>query len=110
MRPASDRAWDDETETVADVAPRRRRRSSKPDSAAVPKGLSRRGLRLFYFTLASLWGFLAGSVAILGGLHVGGYPLALDTGLSILVAIAAVLAVVGGVVAASAYRDAAHRR
>jgi hypothetical protein len=66
-------------------------------------------MRSLYFSLAALWGFLIGSGALLIGfsatgarLHLGGGPLAA-------LAAASILAVVGGMVAARAYREATRR-
>jgi hypothetical protein len=108
MRESSDPAWESETvsESVESALRGSRRRRSGPPS----EGLSRRRLRTIYFSLASMWGFLAGTVAVLGGLTLSEQDVSLDTWLSLLLLVAAGLAVVGGAVLASAYRDASRRR
>jgi len=69
-----------------------------------------RGIRLFYFGLASAWGFVVGASVVaaarrfeldLEGSLVGGFAF-LGAGLGV--------AVLGGMVAATAYRDARSRR
>jgi hypothetical protein len=84
---------------------RRSRRRSQPDAAR----LRRRRLRLVYFILASIWGFMSGTVALLASLVVLGQPLQLQTPVVLAMLIAALLALVGGVVAARAYREATQR-
>jgi hypothetical protein len=69
----------------------------------------RRRLRTLYFSLAALWGFLAGTGAVLIALTTVGRPAGLAARGLIFVAGAAVLAVVGGLVAAAAYRSASRR-
>jgi len=66
-------------------------------------------VRLAYFSLAALWGFLAGSAAILTGLALRGTWIGLDAMILGALVLAAVLAVVGAGVAAAAYRDAGDR-
>lgn len=83
---------------------RRRRSSSRPSSH------QRRGrLRAFYFSLASLWGFMAGSAAVLIGLMLVGRPAGLGSRGAFYVACAALLALVGGLVVAAAYHTASRR-
>lgn len=95
------------TESRAPSSRRRRRRSPSQVSS---RSLRRR-LRALYFSLAALWGFLAGTGAVLIGLTTVGQPAA--TGMAprcvIFVAGAAVLSLVGGLVAAAAYRSASRR-
>jgi hypothetical protein len=64
-------------------------------------------MRLSYFGAASLWGFAVGTVAALGALQATGV-LAARPGAEALAYVipAAVLAVVGGLVVARAYREA----
>ena len=69
-----------------------------------------RKLRVVYFALAAIWGFAAGSVAVLAGLNAVGHPIRLDAGLGLTMAVAAVVAIVGGVVTSLAYREAVRRR
>jgi len=64
---------------------------------------------MVYFGLASLWGFCIGTAAILIGLNLMETPLRPDPTLMAAIAAAAVLALVGGIIAAIAYRDAARR-
>ena len=61
---------------------------------------------MIYFTIASLWGFLVGTAALLGGLVVAGRPLSLSLPVALALALAAAVALVGGFVASSAYRQA----
>jgi len=84
---------------------RRRRRSSR----ARPARRSHSGLRFVYFSLASLWGFVSGTVAVLAGLTLADRPLQAEPTNVGLILGAAALAVVGGLLAATAYRDAARR-
>jgi hypothetical protein len=69
----------------------------------------RRRLRALYFSLAALWGFLAGTGAVLIGLRTVGQPTGLAPRCVAFVAVAAVLSLVGGLVAAAAYRSASRR-
>jgi hypothetical protein len=62
-----------------------------------------------YFALASIWGFAAGSVAVLAGLNVLGSPVLFESGLGFTIGVAGVIAVVGGVVVSLAYREAVRR-
>jgi len=92
-------------ETARPSSPRRRRHSRR----ALASRTQRRRLQFVYFSLASLWGFLIGTVALLFGFSLTGRRLALSP-----VAIAAmvasiVLAIVGGIVASRAYREASRR-
>jgi hypothetical protein len=66
-------------------------------------------LRTIYFVLASSWGFVIGTAAILGTLSAVGRPIPIggsDTGFVIG---AGLLAVFGGLVAARAYHEASKR-
>jgi hypothetical protein len=63
---------------------------------------------LLYFTLASVWGFLTGAAAILAGLAATGRSLTLGPTVGSLLAFSTVVALLGGVVAARAYRGAVH--
>lgn len=81
---------------------RRRRRSARGSGTTI----RRRRLRLVYFALASIWGFLAGAVAIVIGLAVTEQPVQFAPWIVIALGVAALAAVVGGAVAAAAYRDA----
>jgi hypothetical protein len=64
---------------------------------------------LIYFGLASLWGFSIGTASILIGLNLMETPLRPNPMLTTAIAAAAVLALVGGIIAAIAYREAARR-
>jgi hypothetical protein len=57
-----------------------------------------------------MWGFLAGSAAILGGFALGGRTLSVDPLVLTVLVTAGVLAVAGAAVVAAAYRDVAKRR
>lgn len=65
---------------------------------------------MLYFGLSSVWGFLAGSVAVLVAFDAVGHPITLRGELGTALSIAAVLAVVGGVIVSMAYRELAGRR
>jgi len=67
-------------------------------------------LRLFYFGLAAVWGFLAGSGGILGALSVMERPVEPQPLLLVVLMVALILALVGGAVAAAAYREISRRR
>ncbi len=62
-----------------------------------------------YFSLASLWGFLIGTATLLYGFSLAGHHLELDPVAIVAMAAAVVLAVVGGVITARAYREATRR-
>jgi len=64
---------------------------------------------MVFFGIAAVWGFLIGSGAILGGLSLLGRPVGPEPLLLGLLAVALVLAVVGGWVAAAAYRETTQR-
>jgi hypothetical protein len=66
-------------------------------------------LHALYFSLAALWGFLAGTGAVLVGLAATGRSAGMDSRCSVFLAVAAVLALVGGFVVAAAYRSASRR-
>ena len=68
-----------------------------------------RRLRYLFFGLASGWGFAAGSVAVLAGLEATGYSMSAGTGLGVRLAVAAVVALAGGLVVALAYREVVRR-
>jgi len=93
------------TGTPTPSSRRRRRRSSSHVSS---RSLRRR-LRALYFSLAALWGFLAGTGAVLIGMATVGQPAGMAPRCVIFVAGAAVLSLVGGLVAAAAYRSASRR-
>ena len=95
-------------ETSPQVAdrPRRRRRSRR----AASNNSQRRRLRLVYFSLASLWGFLIGTATLLFGFSLGGVRVDLSPAAIIAMSAAVILAVVGGGVASRAYREASRRK
>jgi hypothetical protein len=77
---------------------------SRPRTAAPT-----RRIRLFYFGLASLWGFVTG-VGSLASVHaLSGAPVVLTLESLGLVLPGALLALVGGAVAAAAYREVRRR-
>ena len=88
---------------------RRRRRRSSSRSSARSSSRSRRNLRAGYFTLAAIWGCLAGTGMLVVGLGALGRPLQLGSTLAGFLGLAMILAVVGGLVAAAAYRAASRR-
>ena len=83
---------------------RRSKRKSRSRSAA-----ARKRLRVLYFTLASAWGFTAGTVAVLACFRTSGKQWRVDTSSLALLAGAGLLALIGGIVAALAYHDASKR-
>lgn len=90
---------------VAQPAPRVRRGSrSNPRRSS-----SRRGLRAGYFALASVWGCLAGTGALVVGLSFLGRPLRLGPTVVGFLGLAVILAVLGGLLMAVAYRAASRR-
>jgi len=93
-----------ETATAPESRPRRRSRR------AVANRNQRRRLQFVYFSLASLWGFLLGTVALLFGFSLTGRRLDLSPVAIVAMSAAVLLAVVGGMVASRAYREAARRR
>ncbi len=88
------------------VRPRRRRRSSSksPTSRA-----HHRGLRAGYFALASIWGCLAGTGVLVVGLSLLGRPIRPGSTVAGFLGLAMILAVVGGLLTAAAYRAASRR-
>ena len=92
-------------ETAEPTLPRRRRQSRRANSTRN----QRRRLRLVYFSLASLWGFLVGTVTLLFGFSLSGRRLELSPVAIVAMSAAIVLAVVGGMVASRAYREASRR-
>ena len=95
-------AADRSTVEQATPSPSRPRRPSGRDQ--------RRRLRLLYFTLASLWGFLVGTAGLLIGFSSRGVPLDLGPVAILALSAASILAVVGGMIASRAYSEAARRR
>jgi hypothetical protein len=85
---------------------RSRRRSSSHGDSTRP---ARSRLRALYFSLAALWGFLAGTGAVLVGLSSMGRPVDLGGPGLAFVSVAAVASLAGGVVVAAAYRAASRR-
>ncbi|NIM00410.1 MAG: hypothetical protein GTN89_06005, partial [Acidobacteria bacterium] len=63
-----------------------------------------------YFSLASLWGFLMGTVTLLFGFTLGGKRLDMSPVAIVAMSAAIVVAIVGGIVASRAYREATRRR
>ena len=86
-------------------SPRRRRQSRR----AAANRTQRRRLQLVYFSLASLWGFLIGTVALLFGFSLAGRRLELSPVAIVALSASIILAVVGGMVASRAYREASRR-
>ncbi len=100
--PAAERPGAD---TARPSTPRRRRHSRR----AAASRTQRRRLQLVYFSLASLWGFLIGTVALLFGFSLAGRRLELSPVALVTLSASIVLAVVGGMVASRAYREASRR-
>ncbi len=76
------------------------------------EGESSRGkrLRLVYFGVAALWGFVVGTASVALALQVVGAPVSLYPAVTVVLLPGAGLAMAGGTVAASAYREARRRR
>ena len=91
---------------VVTTEPARRRRKRRRGSSSSTAG---KRLRLLYFTLASAWGFTAGTVAVLAALRSSGKPWNLGPTSLAMLAGAGLLAIIGGVIAALAYHDASKR-
>ena len=87
-------------------SPRKRVRHRSSRRAAARR---RRRLRIIYFTLASVWGFMTGTAAILGSLAAAGRPLFLGPRVGAVLAASVLVALFGGFVAARAYREIAER-
>jgi len=64
---------------------------------------------LLYFSLASAWGFTAGTVAVLACFRSTGKSWSIQGPSLALLGGAALLALIGGIVAALAYHDASKR-
>ena len=86
--------------------PRGRRAGGSRSSRGRPRGR----LRGFYFGLASLWGFLSGTAAVFVALRAIDRPLQMQQPVPLLLAGAGLVALLGGLVAAAAYREATHRQ
>jgi hypothetical protein len=56
-----------------------------------------------------VWGFAAGSVAVLAGLNSLGSPIPFDRGFGLTLGVAAAIAIAGGVIVSLAYREAVRR-
>ena len=97
MTHASERLREEPPPSRSD-RPRRRRSNPK-----------RQRLRVAYFTVAAVWGFLAGSVAILGGLAMRGTRVGFDPLIVGSLVIAGAVSLIGGAVAAAAYRNVNQR-
>ena len=92
-------------EQVKTSSTRRRRRSQHASSSRA----QRSRLRMVFFSLASLWGFLIGTVSLLVGVSLGGRSLNLSPVAIVTLSGATVLAVVGGLIASRAYLEATRR-
>jgi hypothetical protein len=66
-------------------------------------------LRRFYFVLASLWGFATGAIGLAAAAKFGGVDFAVSKKVLALLAVSAPVALVGGYIAAEAYREARRR-
>ena len=82
---------------------RRRSRASRGSSPT-------RAIRVFYFCIASFWGFLVGASALVGILALGNEQVRPDGTLLLLLIPFAGIALVGGAVTAAAYRESRRRR
>ena len=72
--------------------------------------LGARRVRLFYFGLAALWGFIAGATAVGAALRAMGQPIDFNPVLVGALVFGGLLAVAGSAVSAAAYREARRRR
>ncbi len=66
-------------------------------------------LRRFYFFLASIWGFATGAIGLAAAAKLGGIEFALSKKVLAILAAAAPVALLGGYIAAEAYREARRR-
>jgi hypothetical protein len=66
-------------------------------------------LRAIYFSLAAFWGFVAGSGAVIASQTLTGGPLPIGGTLLVSLALAALLSLIGAMLAAAAYREAVRR-
>ncbi len=67
-------------------------------------------VRAFYFCLSSIWGFAVGASAVAVGVRLSGSTVGLDLPVLGLVVGGVAVAVVGGLMAAAAYREARRHR
>jgi hypothetical protein len=87
--------------------PESQRRSRHGNKDAAP---SHRRLRLFYFVIASIWGFLSGAVGVGAALAARGRPLGIEDPVILFSLVSAMgLALAGGAITAAAYRAARRR-
>lgn len=77
-------------------------RNGKPASSSA-------GLRRFYFVLASIWGFATGAIGLAAAAKFGGVEFAVSKRVLALLAASAPVALLGGYIAAEAYREARRR-
>lgn len=66
-------------------------------------------LRKAYFLLAALWGFATGAIGLAAAAKLGGAEFALSKKVLVLLAATAPVALLGGYIAAEAYREARRR-
>jgi hypothetical protein len=85
------------------------RRHRRPRSKSRRKGSWSGFIRAFYFVLAALWGYALGAVVLMLALRSSGGIVPIDGSLLARVAPGALLALLGGVVSAAAYRQARRR-
>lgn len=86
------------------------RRQARSSDRRGSSRLRHRRLRTLYFALASVWGFLAGTTGVVVSMAAGGRPLGFGPRVGTVLAASTVIAVLGGLIAARAYRDATTRR
>jgi hypothetical protein len=90
----------------SDVRVRHRRHRERNEKVAS----SHRWMRVIYFALASAWGFLCGSLGLAAVLSVDGRVIAVENPVLLLLLIPVLaVALLGSLVAASAYREARRR-
>jgi len=65
--------------------------------------------RLFFFSLASIWGFIVGVAGLLAAMSAAGQPVQLHSGAILGLIPALVLAAAGAVVMAGAYKESKRR-
>jgi len=99
-----------ESSQSTDVPASRKRRSSARTRRSRGSRSSHWRLRIAYFSIASAWGFVMGTAAVLGSLSMLDLELPEDPTITFMLALAALAAIVGGAVTAMAYRDAVGRR
>jgi hypothetical protein len=83
---------------------------SRRHAAEPSTGISHRTLRLIFFALAGLWGFIAGVAGLLAALGFAGTSVHPSAEAVAALIPGAVVAVIGGAILAGAYQEARRRK